>query len=190
MQHSPSVDILFENIKTKHVLLVDSDILILKNLNPLFDLFEKNDLTIMGEEQTDRGGYEFLNPRISPHWCLINLENIKKHNIKFHDQKHIDETGSQGFHANVPLQKNEVGKKFLDCGTSFYGKVQKNVLKIGKINQRLVDYVYHLEGGGGSWKKQSGIKQYQDWLKESETKYFERAKQFKDVSIKDKFFYE
>lgn len=183
MPHSPSIDLLFEQIKTKYALLCDSDILILKPLFDLFELLLKNDLTSMGEIQSDRGGYEFICPRVAPYWNLINLENIKNANIKFHDPERVKKSGSDGFFKNIPLQKNN-GNKFYDVGTSFYEDIVKNGFKIGKINNKIVDYVHHFEGM--SWRQFSKIEGYVKWGNEIQKQYIEESKRFQHIELNGK----
>lgn len=184
MTHNPAVDLLFDNVKTKYALLCDSDILIMKPLYDLFDLFVKNDLVSMGEIQYDRGGYKFKCPRVAPYWNLLNLDKIKEKNIKFYDPDRVKNSGSEGFFKNVPLQQN-LGGTYYDTGTSFYEDLTKNNLKIGKINQKIVDYVFHAEGC--SWRKFSNINQYVQWGNEVEKKYLNDSKKFENVDIKGKF---
>lgn len=183
MRHAPGIDVLLENCKTKYMILCDSDILILKNVRPLLESFIKNDLTIMGEWQGHRGGY-LLYPRISPVFCIIDVEKVKEKQIKFYDQKRIDKTGSNGFFGNVPLQKNE-GKMYYDCGSTFLEDIINSKLKVGRINQRIVEYICHAEGF--SWRTKSGIKGYIDWGNQVEKEFLEKSKQFENVDIKERF---
>lgn len=185
MTHNPAVNLIFENVKTKYLLLCDSDILIKKPIYELLDLFRNNNLTSMGEIQYDRGGYQFAAPRVAPYFNLIDLEIVKKHNIKFYDPERVKLSQSDGFFANVPIQKNIVGHKFYDTGTSFYEDVTKNGLKIGKINMKISQYVRHYEGM--SWRKFSGVGGYVDWGNQVEQEYLRDINFIENVSIKDRF---
>jgi hypothetical protein len=184
LTHNPAVDILFEKVKTKYALLCDSDILIQKPLFDLFDLFFKNDLTSMGEIQGDRGGYRFVCPRVAPYWNLINLDNIKAKNIKFHDPERVKKSGSEGFFKNIPLQRNE-GNFYYDTSTTFFQDITANNLKIGKINGKIKEYVYHAEGM--SWRKDTNIDGYIKMDCLIKNQYMEKIKIFDTCEIKNKF---
>lgn len=181
--HSPSVEIALNKVKTKYALLLDTDVIFLKPIDDLFNLFKKNGLTLMGQLMESRGGYN-LYPRISPHACFINIDNIRKHNIHFHDQEKIDRTGSNGFFGNIPIQKNN-GGKYYDCGSSFFEDIQNTGLKIGKINSMLENTIYHAESG--SWATKSGIPGYIEMGKQRENNFFNLSKIYSDVSIYEKF---
>lgn len=130
--HSPSVDLLLSSIDTSYALLMDTDVLLLKNLEPLYNAFVKNDLTLYGEIVGDRGGKK-LHTRVNPWFCFINVDNIKKYKIKFHDE--------------IRLKKKEEIR--YDVGSSFFEDVKKQKLKIGEIAAK-EKYYMHFEGM--SWR--------------------------------------
>jgi hypothetical protein len=180
--HSPSVALGLGLIETKYCVLFDTDIIVQKPLEKLFDLFEKNNLTLAGELQGSRGGYNLFD-RISPHFCLINMHNIDLNDIVFHDQKRIDYTGSQGFFNHIPLQNND-GKKYYDCGGTFLEDVRKNGLKVANLSG-LKDYIYTCESL--SWSEQSKVDGYIELGKQRRKEFMEKAIKYKDVDLKNKF---
>lgn len=133
--HATSVDLLFEECKTDYMLLVDTDIIFLKNHINIFEQFIEMDITLLGEICGDRGGKKLHN-RVHPWHCFINIKHIKENNIKFYD----------------PLRlSNNNGKKIYDVGASFFEDIKNKQLRIGNI--KLQDNYYkHYEGM--SWRVQ------------------------------------
>lgn len=183
MRHAPAIDVLLDNCKTKFLILCDSDILIRKPVTDLMQLAIEKNLTCLGSIQGSRGGYN-LYDRLDPSFLIIDVEKIREKKIKFYDPVRIDETCSNGFFGNIPLQVNH-GKKYWDVGGTFLADILYHNLKVGKINQKIDDYRTHYEGM--SWRKFSGIKGYEDWGSKVEQEYFENSKHFERVDLKDKF---
>ena len=73
--HSPSVDLLLDSVTTDYALLVDTDVLFLKDMNHIFKIFVDSDITLMGEIVGDRGGKK-LHKRVNPWHCFINVKKI------------------------------------------------------------------------------------------------------------------
>jgi hypothetical protein len=139
--HSPSVDLLLDSVSTDYALLVDTDVLFLKDLSDVFKTFIDLDITLMGEIVGDRGGKK-LHKRVNPWHCFINVKKIKENNIKFHDEKRLK-------------SRNEIR---YDVGASFFEDIRKAKLKIGEFNGENI-YYKHFEGM--SWRvnkyKKNGI---------------------------------
>jgi hypothetical protein len=182
--HSQSIDKLFELCTTKYALLVDTDIIFKQPINRLIEVIEQNGGTILGEICGSRGGY-MLHDRINPWFCLINIENIKKNNIKFHDQKRIEDSKSELFYKNIPINyavRNT--SPYYDVGSTFYEDIINAKLKI--INAKgLNNYFTHYEGS--SWHRGCG----NQWLDKHGQlvweKYKEEIEKYKDVDIKNQF---
>jgi hypothetical protein len=122
-------------IHTKYVLLVDSDVLFLKDFQIPFEAFIKNNFTLMGEVVGDRGG-KSLHPRVNPWFCFLNLENLKKHDIPFYD-------------VNRSTQRKT--SKIYDVGSSMYEDILDAELLIGDVRMEN-KYFKHYEGM--SWRVQ------------------------------------
>jgi len=131
--HAPSVDLLIENCKTDYMLLVDTDVIFLKNHQDKVNTFQQMDLTLMGEICGDRGG-KSLHNRVHPWHCFINVKHIKEHNIKFYD---------------YDRQIKRDGSKIYDVGASFFEDIRKHKLKIGNVSLQDT-YFKHYEGM--SWR--------------------------------------
>lgn len=132
MLHGPAVNLLLENCKTEYALLVDTDIIFLKNHQDIFEQFKENNLTLLGEICGDRGGKK-LHKRVHPWHCFINVKNIKKNKIKFYDKERQSVVHDVGY----------------DIGSMFFEDIHKNKLKIGDVNLNN-DYYRHYEGM--SWR--------------------------------------
>lgn len=182
-KHSPSVQDMMDKCKTKYFLHLDSDILFLNPVISLFDLMEKNGLTVLGEIQRDRGGYK-LKPRVAPYFCLMNMEKVRVNGCLYHDQERIDKTGSQGFFNNLPIQENG-GSTYYDVGSVFYEDCERFKLKIGDMGVRMGTYVLHVESI--SWAPNSGIKGYEDLGKFRLGRFMEAAKKFDNVELRGRF---
>jgi len=128
--HAPSVDLLLDNCKTKYALLVDTDIIFNAPHDDLFTQITSGNIHLMGEHQGNRGG-KLLYDRIAPWWCFIDVEEIKKHGIKFFDRKRMENNA-----ANV--------RKY-DVGSSFFEDFRSKKLQIGTFNG-VGKYYIHYEG--------------------------------------------
>ncbi len=130
--HIKSIDPLIEQVQTKYALLVDTDIIFLKNHEHIFEQFVNADLTLLGDICGDRGGMR-IHHRVHPWYCFINCENIKKYNIKFYN----------------PEKQFSKSEKAYDVGCTFFEDVRSHKLKIGDIKLEN-DYYKHYEGM--SWR--------------------------------------
>ena len=121
------------------VILMDSDVLIKKDIRELYD-----------EEYIYVGGYEknqWHDKRLMPFICFINYNMCKQYGIKYFDENRI-----------VGLTID--GEKY-DTGCSFY--VDSNKYKHKEIN--IFDYVVHF--AQGSWKRKDCGKDI--WLNRNKT---------------------
>lgn len=126
--HGPSVDLLLERVKTKYALLVDTDVIFLRNHDQVFDQLCSQDVSLMGDIVGDRAG-KLLHLRVHPWHCFINVENIRKHNIKFYDDVRM-------------RSRNE---RRYDVGSSFFEDIRSAKLKIADYKGQ--NYLYkHYEG--------------------------------------------
>jgi hypothetical protein len=82
--HGEAVNEAFKLVKTRYMLLVDSDILFLKDFYDPYEKFKEGGFALMGEVVGDRGG-KSLYPRVNPWFCFMDLEQLKDHDIKFYD---------------------------------------------------------------------------------------------------------
>ena len=181
--HSSSVDICFGLVNTKYTLLIDTDIIFRKNISEPFNVFRNLQLTLFGQIQGDRGGF-LLYPRIAPYCCFIDMQNIMNMKINFHHEERIINTNSSGFFKNLPINFEEKSKQYYDVGSVFYEDVKRNHLQIMEWKD-IDSYIFHAESL--SWAVQSGIDQYVSMGKNRHDNFYNMAKQYKDVDIKNCF---
>lgn len=186
--HGDGINKALDLCKTKYALLVDTDVIFLKNHSDIFEQFKAMDLTLMGKVEGDRGGKSIYN-RVNPWHCFINVENLKKHNIKFFDEQR--------------MKDSFMTKKIYDIGSTVFEDVRKAKLKIGDIDLHNQYYI-HFEGM--SWyknkydpsKEDTGIdfggthnNPYLVQAYDHKLVQFNQYKeQFKDIKISNKFIYE
>jgi len=124
-----------KSIKTRYMLLVDSDVLFLKDIKKPFEKFKESGVALMGEVVGDRGG-KSLYPRVNPWFCFIDLDTIKANDIEFYDQYRTKEIKSE---------------KIYDIGSTFYEDILGKGLEIGDAKME-GKYFKHYEGM--SWRVQ------------------------------------
>jgi hypothetical protein len=183
--HSPSIDIAFQNCKTRYALVVDTDIIFKKDFKEPFEMLKKYNVALAGIECGDRGGYK-LHKRIHPWFMFVDLKQIKENGIKFHDDWRIKKTNSEAFFKNVPVNDIKSEVTMYDVGSSFYEDVSNNGLKIANL-PKLEDWFIHCEGS--SWYKNTDNKFL---LKRAEitNRIFEKMRdKFSSVDIKDFYKY-
>jgi len=130
-RHSEGVQAAFDICTTKYALLVDTDIIFKKDVDPVLKQCKENDISLLGEVCGNRGG-RVINTRIHPWFCFINIDNIKKYNIKFWDSRRF----GNGY----------------DVGCSFFEDIRKNGLNVGDIK---MDPFYYTHYEGMSWRTQT-----------------------------------
>jgi len=131
--HSKSIDYALTACKTKYALMVDTDIIFVKNITPIFDVIKSMDMTLAGHIQGSRGG-KILKKRVAPWFCFVNVEHTNKHNIRFFDESRLG--------ANVNY----------DVGSSFFEDVKRAGLRIG---DGLWEPEYFIHFEGMSWHTQT-----------------------------------
>lgn len=133
--HGNAVNEAFNLVKTRYMLLVDSDVLFLQDFSEPFRVFKEGGFALMGEVVGDRGGKR-LYPRVNPWFCFIDLEQLKKHNIVFYD------------HNRTKILKSD---RIYDIGSSMFEDVVNAGLSIGDAKME-GKYFKHYEGI--SWRVQ------------------------------------
>lgn len=180
--HSVGVDEALKICKTKYALLVDSDVLFNKNLSPIIDKFISSGYTLLGERCADRGAFK-LYPRIHPWFCFINVENLNKFGISFHDQVRIDNTKSNQFFTNVPDALDNTNFKY-DVGATLYEDVINNGLKVGNAK---FDDVWFTHYEGMSWYHKSSNPLLHNVRQNRFNHYMSQIKSFEHIDPKGRF---
>ena len=135
-RHAKTIEYLLDKITTRYVLLVDSDVVIIQDIEPIVANFIKRGAALMGYKRTT-----YTHPCIAPWACLIDLQQIKNNNIHFYD-------------ANRMLYVNDLVD--YDTGASFYEDIVNAGLKIVETP----DNTYYRHFKGGSVFKENGL----NWL--------------------------
>lgn len=135
--HGIGVNKAFESVQTEYVLLVDSDVLFLRDFEHPFNVFKNKNLTLMGKVVGDIGG-KSLYDRVQPWYCLINLKNLKEHGITFFDEERIKKS-------------KEERTKVYDIGSTMFEDVINAGLDVGDAE---LENKYFKHYGGMSWKIQ------------------------------------
>jgi len=135
--HSQGMNILFNACSTKYALMLDTDIIILKDIRPILFEFAKDDkMTLLGEFNGEIRGGKKLYPRIAPWFCFVNIDNIKKYGLKFND---------------ISLMGKKINGKYYDVGSYLYENIVKYELKPVHL-LKYYEYFKHYEGM--SWRIQ------------------------------------
>lgn len=181
-RHSPSVDLALERCATGHALLVDTDVLFLRPLDPILEGFRRHDLTLLGRVEGDRGGHR-LHPRVHPWFCLIDVERVRERGIRFHDAERIERSGSGGFYGEVPIQ-DVSDRPLYDVGATFYEDVDRAGLRIGDTDLEGVAFL-HFEGM--SWHRRVDDAAFQDIGARTRTVFDTHAAASRDVSLRGRY---
>lgn len=183
--HSKGVEQALLDCRTKYALLVDSDIIFKANIEGLYKTIKDNDITLGGELCASRGGYN-LHPRIHPWFCFINVENVRKHGIKFTDMDRIEKSKASGFYKNIPLNETEQGNEIpmYDVGATFYEDIKNADLKIGNISN-ISQWFKHYEGS--SWQRVSGHEGFEKLGNKVWVEYQEEIKKHKGIILNNQF---
>lgn len=133
--HGSGVNLGIENIKTRYVLLVDTDIIFLKDFNPVFEKFKFSKTSVMGKLVGDAGA-KSLYPRVEPWYCFMDLQQLSDKGIKFFD----------------PIRSKKIpGTRVYDIGSTMVEDILNEGLLIGDAD--LTDR-YFKHYGGMSWREQ------------------------------------
>jgi len=135
--HGEGVNLGLLNISTRYVLLVDTDIIFMKDFNPAFKIFKSNNLALMGKVVGDCAG-KLLYERVEPWYCFIDLQQLKEHNITFFDSERT---------KNSKLQNG----KIYDVGSTMFEDVINSDLIVGNVD---MENKYFKHYGGMSWRIQ------------------------------------
>ena len=181
--HSKSIDLAFNACQTKYALIVDTDIIFKKNIVSLFEMIKTNSIDLCGIECGDRGGYRLM-PRIHPWFMFVNVENIKKHGIKFHDDERIKRTQSEAFYNNIPINSIKLNTPMYDVGSTFYEDVKNAGLKIANT-PIIQNWFAHYEGS--SWQRRSGHQGFEALGEQVWMQYQNEISLLKNVDIKNFF---
>lgn len=132
--HGEAVNLAFEKVTTKYILLVDSDVIFLKDFFPAFEKFKSQDLTLMGKVVGNVGGKNLYN-RVEPWYCFLDCDKLKENNIKFFDKERVKKSRLENI-------------KVYDVGSTMFEDIQKADLLIGDVD---LENKYFKHYVGMSW---------------------------------------
>jgi hypothetical protein len=182
--HSVSLDKALYLCQTKYALIVDTDVLFKQRVTPLFQRVVAADCALFGELVQSCGGYQLVD-RIAPWLCFVNIGDIHKRGIRFHDQARVEASGSQGF-FQMGLLTDPHGGPYYDVGSTFMCDVIAAGLKVVAISEATrKEFVEHYEGM--SWQPQSEVLEYRKLATQVLNKYRWAAQEFHDVNIQGAF---
>jgi glycosyltransferase involved in cell wall biosynthesis len=136
LSHGEAVNLAIRKIETRYVLLVDSDIIFLKDFVRPFEKFKEEDFSLMGKVVGDCGG-KSLYPRVEPWYCFMDLHFLKKNKIEFFDR------------YRTKKSKND-NLRVYDIGSTMF----EDVVKTGKVANVNLEGKYFKHYGGMSWRTQ------------------------------------
>lgn len=130
-RHDDGVNELMTYCQTKHVLLVDSDVIFLKQIFPVYGRYINTGSALAGEYCDDRAGMK-IRPRMQPWFCFIDSELWSLNNWKM----------GLGHDMSKPNS--------YDTGSLLYESVTKSGRKITDLGSSIYQYIRHFEGM--SWR--------------------------------------
>lgn len=180
--HYRGVEAALQLVNTKYMLLVDSDVVFHKSLDPVIKFYIDNGINLAGRVEGDRGGF-LLHKRIHPWYCFIDLEFIRKYSIRFVDMVRVRETNSEGFYGNIPMTDFQNVRKY-DVGSTFLEDSMKHGARVFAHNIE-GDYFTHYEGM--SWRKNTGVQQLIDAANEADKRFTLEYEKYINVDVKGFF---
>ena len=133
--HGEAINLGLRKVNTRYVLLVDSDIIFLKNPTPAFEKFKESGCALMGKVVGDCAGKN-LYPRVEPWCCFIDTHQLKQHKIEFFDRD-----------RHMKRHTEEVDRIY-DVGSTMFEDCQKAGLSIADAS---MEGKYFKHYGGMSW---------------------------------------
>lgn len=177
--HAPSIDIAFNLCKTDYALVVDTDIVFNKDINYIYNEFKDNNYIVAGIESGDRGGLK-LYPRIDPWFMLVNVKNIKEHNIIFFNKDKVDRTNSGFLYMTGTLADRNVDCRKYDVGATFLEDCLQHGLK-AKHCEHYKEYFTHYEGM--SWRGNCNDKELKRIHDLNLLKYIDEIKKYENILL-------
>jgi len=134
--HGKAVNHALTLIESEHILLIDSDVIFYKDIDPIYQKFKEGDFTLLGNVSGDRGG-KSLYPRVDPWFCFINRQHLIDNGITFFD--------------DVRTKTSRDSNRIYDVGSTMFEDVLNANLSIANFNAEN-KYFKHYEGM--SWRVQ------------------------------------
>ena len=145
--HHASVDPALARVRTRYALLVDTDILFLRNLSGLFREFRRTGAAIGGVRQGPRGGFDIVD-RIVPWFCFLDMQQLRAHQLRFFIPEKHDYHREWNEPGRIALRKD---RKNYDVASELLEGVLAQGLGVWELPpHRAARYYRHFEGM--SWR--------------------------------------
>ena len=138
-RHAKTIMYLLDFIKTRYLLLVDSDVVFTTNFISVYEYFKKSGAVLQGYLRTT-----YNHPCIAPWACWFDIDAINKNHLKFYDSNRM-------LYINNAMD--------YDTGASLYEDVQALGLKCNYTKDNT--FYHHFKGG--SVFKDKGLQ----WLRDN-----------------------
>lgn len=146
--HASTMNRALEECNTKYALLLDSDCILLSEIYPQYNFVKKNNITLYGDIQGDRGGFH-IHKRVHPWFCFVDMEFIRFHGIQFVDFERIKSSHSETFVDCKRLsERRDPSGHYYDAGSSMF----EDVVRGGGIVADIGDYKPYWHKEGSSWR--------------------------------------
>ena len=134
-RHAYSLKLAMKHVRTKYVLVVDSDVEFLENPWPVVATWAAEGGVLCGCVMSDvpqDGEIIHLCPRVKPWFCLVDAEYIKVHDLPFHDAAR-EKSGSEIIYGHRPIVDtkdlrplgNSAENPWYDVGATLYEDVAR-----------------------------------------------------------------
>jgi hypothetical protein len=178
-RHHFSIERALQECTTRYALVVDSDIIFRRSIEPIFEMFKANGSAALGHVVASRYDYNLF-PRVQPWFMFLDLQQIRAKDIHYTDWDKIKATGSEGFFKVPPIPPPS--DRFLyDVGATFYADMVNKDLK---VYSWLGDPKYYTHLEGMSWRSLVKDKTAVDATKVTNAYWAEYSKNLMKLSIK------
>ena len=138
-----------QDVKTHYALILDSDCFLRTSVDSYLQDMKDHQIQMMGEISGTKDNFH-IHKRVNPCWCLIDLNFIKTHEIKFMDFNRIKASHSESFiYPSQFHNKKDIKQFYYAMGSTIYEDIINHYGIIADIGDDL-PYV-HIEGA--SWRR-------------------------------------
>ena len=135
--HGEAVNVGLTKVSTRYVLLVDTDVIFLRDFKTAFEKFKESKTQLMGTVVGDVQN-KSLYSRVCPWFCFIDNSFLNAHKIKFYD--------------DYRSKKSKIeNSRVYDMGSTMFEDIQLNNGLIADAN---MEGKYFKHYGGMSWRCQ------------------------------------
>lgn len=146
--HHETVERALTEVKTKYMLLLDSDCFCIRNPIEYLDRIKSHKITLFGEIMGNRGSFR-IHKRVHPWWCIIDVDFIRKHKIQFCDMERMKASNSISFIDRKQLGNDRnIKGYYYDAGSTMY----EDVLLAGGVAADIGDIYPYIHVEGASWR--------------------------------------